>query len=79
MTIGPDKQPAIARVTDTRTFLVKDCNANGALLSTPSSPWRVEVAIEPTFSPNKLDPDRSDRRQLGAVLDVDFQPLFGSG
>ena len=79
VTIGPDKQPAIARVTDTRTFLVKDCKANGALLSTPSSPWRVEVAIEPTFSPNKLDPDRSDRRQLGAVLDVDFQPLFGSG
>ena len=78
VTIGPDKQPAIARVTDTRTFLVKDCKANGVLLSTPSSPWRVEVAIEPTFSPNELDPDNSDRRQLGAVLDVDFQPLFGS-
>ncbi len=79
VTIGPDKQPAIARVIDTRTFLVQDCKANGALLNTPSSPWRVEVAVAPTFSPHELDPDRSDRRQLGAVLDVRFQPLFGGG
>jgi hypothetical protein len=76
VTIGPDKQPAIGRVTDMRTFLVKDCEANGALLSTPNSPWRVEVAIAPTFSPNAVDPNNSDRRQLGAVLDVHFQPLF---
>jgi hypothetical protein len=76
VTIGPDKQPAIARVTGTRTFLVPDCKANGVLLSTPNSPWRVEVAIEPTFSPHELDPSKSDRRELGAVLDVKFQPLF---
>lgn len=76
VTIGPDKQPAIARVTGTGTFSVPDCEANGILLSTPSSPWRVEVAIAPTFSPHELDPTNSDRRQLGAVLDVKFQPLF---
>lgn len=76
--IGPDKQPAIARITDTRTFLVKDCQANGVLLNAPNSPWRVEVAIAPTFSPNEIDPSKSDRRQLGGVLDVKFQPLFGN-
>jgi hypothetical protein len=35
------------------------------------------VAIAPTFSPNEIDPSKSDRRQLGGVLDVKFQPLFG--
>jgi hypothetical protein len=77
VTIGPDKQPAIARVTGMGTFLVPDCKANGVLLSTPNAPWRVEVSIGPTFSPNELDPSKSDRRQLGGVLEVDFQPLFG--
>ena len=75
--IGPDKQPAIARVTGIRKFLVPDCKANGVLLSVPSVPWRVEVAVGPTFSPNAIDPDNSDRRQLGGVLDVKFQQLFG--
>jgi hypothetical protein len=75
--IGTDKQPAIARITDTRTFSVKDCQANGVVLNAPNSPWRVEVAIAPTFSPNEIDPSKSDRRQLGGVLDVKFQPLFG--
>jgi len=75
--IGPDKQPSIGRVTDKRTFLVKDCQANGALLSAPDSPWRVEVEVTPTFSPHELDPSKSDQRELGGVLTVDFQPLFG--
>jgi len=75
--IGPDKQPALGLVTETRKFRVPDCKANGVLLSVPSAPWRVEVAVGPTFSPHELDPSRSDARELGAVLDVKFQPLFG--
>ena len=75
--IGPDKQPAIERVTETRTFRVPDCKANGVLLNAPGVPWRVEVEVEPTFSPNAIDPDNSDRRELGGVLDVRFQSLFG--
>jgi len=76
VTIGPDKQPALERVTATQTKILHHCRAKGFLLAVPSVPWRVEVTIDPTFSPNALDPDNSDRRQLGAVLDVDFQPLF---
>ena len=74
--IGPDKQPAIGGATETRTFLVKDCTTNGVSLNAPSVPWRVEVTIAPTFSPNEFDPSKSDRRQLGGVLDIHFQPLF---
>ena len=76
--IGPDKQPAIARVTAKRRFRVPDCEANGELLPTPRGPWRVEIAVARTFSPRELDPSKSDNRQLGAVLEVKFQPLIGS-
>lgn len=75
--IGPDKQPAITDVTDTQTMTVLDCMTRGRLLPAPDGPWRVEVEVAPTFSPNEVDPSNSDRRQLGAQLDVKFQPLFG--
>ena len=75
--IGPDKQPMIRRVTETREFDVPDCQGNGTTLSPPKVPWRMEIALSPTFIPNQIDPTKSDRRQLGAVLEAGFQPLFG--
>ncbi|HXG77262.1 MAG TPA: glycosyltransferase family 39 protein [Gaiellaceae bacterium] len=77
--IGPDKQPALARVTAERTFRVGDCRANGVLLAPPPGPWRVEVEVRPTFSPRDIDPRSSEGRRLGVVLDVRFQPLLGAG
>jgi hypothetical protein len=76
--IGPDKQPAIDHVTQTRTFEVPDCQGNGATLSPPSVPWRMEIEITPTFVPKDVDPSKSDSRHLGAALEAGFQPLFGS-
>ena len=76
VTIGEDKQPAIAHITETKTVVLHHCVADGVVLTAPAVPWRVEVSIEPTFSPHELDPSSSDRRQLGAVLGVRFQPLF---
>jgi hypothetical protein len=76
--IGPDKQPAIAHVTDERTVVVKDCFTTDAVLfRPPKEPWRVEVSVSPTFAPRVVDPTKSDNRQLGAVFDAHFQPLFG--
>jgi hypothetical protein len=77
VTIGEDKQPAIAQVTDTQTQILHTCAAAGFALPVPSAPWRVEVTITPTFVPQKLDPSKSDRRELGAVFEAGFQPLFG--
>jgi len=78
VTIGPDKQPAIGRVTQTRRFVVPDCKANGDTLSPPHEPWRLEITVSPTFSPREIDPSKSDNRQLGAVIvRAGFQPLFG--
>lgn len=75
--IGPDNQPAIERVTATRTGVVHACEAIGFALPTPGRPWRVEVTIDPTFVPRELDPARHDQRNLGAVFEARFQPLFG--
>jgi FtsH-binding integral membrane protein len=77
VTIGPDKQPAIANVTGTQTKIVHQCVVTPFLLAAPRVPWRVEVTIEPTFSPHDLVPSHSDRRQLGAVFFAGFQPLLG--
>jgi hypothetical protein len=76
--IGPDKQPRIERVTETRRFDVPDCEAYGATLSPPNGPWRMEITLAPTFVPAEVDASKSDRRRLGAVIDrAGFQPLFG--
>jgi hypothetical protein len=76
--IGPDKQPRIERVTETRTFDVPDCNASGTTLSPPDVPWRMEITVAPTFVPKEVDPSRNDSRHLGAVIEkAGFQPLFG--
>jgi hypothetical protein len=77
--IGPDKQPAIARVIQTQTAILHSCAASVFTFGAPTVPWRAEVEIEPTFSPNALDPRLSDTRQLGAVIEAGFQPLFGGG
>lgn len=75
--IGPDKQPRIERVTETQRLEVRDCETNGVTLSPPSVPWRLEITVAPTFSPQEIDPSNSDRRELGAQLEAYFQPLFG--
>ena len=75
--IGPDKQPAIAHVTQKRTFDVPDCEGSGTTLSPPNAPWRMEITLSPTFVPKDIDPSKSDNRELGAVLEAGFQPLFG--
>jgi hypothetical protein len=74
--IGSDKQPMIREVTATRSVPVKNCVSDGVPLPVPDEPWRVEIEIAPTFVPNELDPNSSERRHLGAVVFARFQPLF---
>ena len=75
--IGPDSQPRIENVTETRRFDVPDCKADGTTLSPPNEPWRMEITVAPTFSPIEIDPSESENRKLGAVIErAGFQPLF---
>ena len=70
--IGPDKQPRIEKVTETRRFDIPDCEANGATLSPPNVPWRMEITVAPTFIPaesrcveERSPPARRRRRPRG--------------
>jgi hypothetical protein len=76
--IGPDKQPRIDQVTETRHFDVPDCKTEGITLTPPPVPWRMEIEISPTFVPKDIDPTSSESRHLGAQIEqAGFQPLFG--
>jgi hypothetical protein len=70
--IGSDRQPALARVTDTRRVAIEPCGRRLLIMRPPPGPWRVEVEAGPTFVPNKLDPTRtSDIRSLTSVAGFD--------
>lgn len=75
--IDASEQPSIGRVTATREAKVPACGVTPVLVPVPSDPWRVEVSIDPTFSPAELDPNLGDRRELGAVVSFEFIPLSG--
>ena len=77
--VGPDNQPAIAHVTGRQTKTVHNCKQTGFALGVPRVPWRLEVEMSPTFSPHDVDPNHSDRRQLGAVFSAGFRPFSPTG
>ena len=72
---GADKQPAIARETDSDTVYVPACATRTVVLPTPDGPWRAEVEIE-TFVPAEVDPETSggERRALGARVSFTVVP-----
>ena len=67
--VSETDQPAIRNVTRWATGVIHSCQVRVFSLPTPPVPWRVEVTINPTFSPAELDPSLSDPRQLGARVD----------
>jgi hypothetical protein len=72
LTLGPlvdaGGQPAVGRPAESRTWTVRSGRAKSFALPTPRAPYRLEVRVEPTFSP--ADYGQSDTRQLGAQLYV---------
>jgi hypothetical protein len=73
--IGPDKQPALASITQARTIELPPCQARTVLFRPPPGPWRIEVDGQ-TFIPAEVDPRSGDRRAVSARVDYGFRPLF---
>jgi hypothetical protein len=71
--VGPDKQPALERVTGSETIYLPACGSRVVGLRAPDGPWRVEVRAQ-TFVPAEVDPTLSERRELGAVVGFSFVP-----
>jgi Dolichyl-phosphate-mannose-protein mannosyltransferase len=61
-------QPTVGQPAASRTWTIRSGTAKSFILPTPKSPYRVEVRVEPTFSP--ADYGEADTRQLGAQLQV---------
>jgi hypothetical protein len=79
--IGPDHQPAIGRVTATRTWFIHSDLQQTFVLPTPGPRFRVEVHVDPKFVPEELSPGTTnDSRVLGAVVTYRFSdsPRTGS-
>jgi hypothetical protein len=72
--IGPlvakNGQPAIGRVTSSRMLTVRSREARSSTLKTPKVPFRLEIHVEPTFTPSQFG--LADPRQLGAQVDLRF-------
>jgi hypothetical protein len=75
--VGADKQPALARVTDSQTRYVPTCGYRVFVFDAPRKPWRIEVEGE-TFVPAEVDPKgSSDRRRLAARVEFKVEPRPG--
>jgi hypothetical protein len=61
-------QPGIGKVTSSRTWTVRNGTVQLFVLPTPKSPYRLEIHIQPTFSP--ADYGQADTRELGAQIEV---------
>jgi hypothetical protein len=72
--IGPlglkAEQPVLAKVTDGRTQRITSGKRLRFVLRTPPPPFRVEVSVTPTFSPE--DYGYTDQRDLGAQVRFSF-------
>jgi hypothetical protein len=72
LVLGAGLDPHIRKVSATRSCTIESQKTCAFVLPVPAPPFRVEVAITPTFVPADLDPRSSDRRELGAVVGFGF-------
>jgi len=73
--IGDDRQPHVGEPTVVKRFDIHSKEELPVVLDTPGPRFRVEVTIDPTFSPRELSPETTrDNRQLGAVVRFVFLP-----
>ncbi len=71
--IGPDRHPAIRKVTEERGWVVSRCAKRIFPIPTPKPPFHVTVTVTPPFVPAELAPeDSTDTRRLGAQVAFSF-------
>jgi len=83
LVVGPDKQPAIGRVLETKRLTIHACGrqdeglvcATAATFRSPGVPFRIEVTASPTFVPHDYDPSSGERRHLAAQVSYVFRPI----
>lgn len=77
LTVGPNNQPTLARVTERQRLRLRPCELRTVVLRA-RVPYHVRVTLDPTFVPREVDASSGDTRSLGAQVAFDFLPI-GSG
>lgn len=72
-----NKQPALAPGYVVRRGVLRSCNRGLTFFAPARVPFRIEIEIDPTFSPATLDARSSDTRELSARPAFEFVPLRG--
>jgi hypothetical protein len=72
LVIGPDKQPALGKVTAVRHWTLRAKKSKSFTLAAPGPQFRVEVHVSPKFMPAQLSSASTDRRELGAQVSYTF-------
>jgi hypothetical protein len=75
--LGDVNGPTISKVISSRTWRVRSGTARSFTLPTPRVPYRLEIHVEPTFSPATYG--QPDPRQLGAQVQVSPAFLWTGG
>ncbi len=81
LVVGPDKQPAIGRVLETRRLTIHSCIdpqrlrcATAVPFRNPGVPFRIETTVSPTFSPRTFARG-ADARNLAVQISYSFVRL----
>ncbi|HEY7149567.1 MAG TPA: hypothetical protein VH420_08980 [Gaiellaceae bacterium] len=74
--VGSGGEPRLGRVLARRTLTLHAGASRVFLFPPPRGPYRVELHVEPTFSP--VDFGSADSRQLGALFSVGLAPRAAS-
>jgi len=76
LVIGPDKQPALGKVTAIRRWTIRSGQERKFVIPAPPAPFRVVVRAWPYFIPAELDPAFSyERRKLTAMVGFRIAPV----
>lgn len=75
--IVADAHPALGRRFTVHRGVLHSCNRGLPFFVPIRVPFRVEIEIDPTFSPAALDSRSSDTRQVSARPVFEFVPLHG--
>ncbi len=72
--LDENHQPQIRRVTWETRFPIDRLERHPLVIPTPRPPWKVEVNVDPPFSPSVAAPGNTDARELGAEVSYAYSP-----
>ena len=72
--IGAGGGALLESVATERTGAIRSGEVRTFRIPAPDGPFRVEVAVSPTFVPAEVDPNSTDARALGAQVSFRLVP-----